>query len=401
MKSSRLLKIAAAVLLAIVLVYFGFQIYNYLHDPFTTTLTYHYKVENAVSAEGYLVRDEEVLPSSGGALRILRSEGDKVGFGQTLAMSYASESDLTTVEQLNTLSLQLQQQQFALSTYLDVDAALKLDSTITSALTTLQTAVQANDYASAEETAASLKAQILKRDYSAESQEEIETQIQTTQGQIDALNASLSGASAIKAQRAGTYSAVCDGYESVLTPASLPTLTPSSLQALSASGDKSSVGKMIYGSKWYYAAELSSADAARFTPDDVTTLRFSKGMDQDLEVSVVSVSAEENGKCVVIFACSKYLAQTTLLRKVSGELVLATYEGLRVPSSAIRVDGNGQAGVYCVVGVTARFKLVELVYQGSDFCLVNAAAQASTTTLRPGDEVIVTAGALTEGQVIK
>jgi putative membrane fusion protein len=401
MKSSRLLKIAAAALLVGVLVYFVFQIYNYFHDPFSTTLTYAYTVETAVGAEGYIVRDEETLPASGGALRILRSEGDKVGFGQTLAMSYASQSDLATVDQLNTLSLQLQQQQFALSTYLDADAALKLDSTITASLTSLQTSLQAQDYSTAEEDAATLKGQILKRDYSAESQEEIEAQIQTTQSQIDTLNASLSGATAITANRPGTYSAVCDGYESVLKPDALSTLTPSALRSLAATGDKGGVGKMIYGSTWYYAAEIDSKDASQFAPGDTSTLRFSKGLDQELTVSVVSVSAEESGRCVVVFSCNKYLSQTTFLRRVSGELVLKTYQGLRLPSSAVRVDETGQSGVYCVVGVTARFKPVELVYQGSDFCLVRAAAKASTTTLRPGDEVIVTAGQLVDGQVIK
>ena len=393
MKTSPMLKIIAGLLLAAVLVYFGFQIYDYFDSPFSTTLAYMSTVEDSVSADGYLVREEEVLPSSGGALRLLHSEGDKVGIGQTLAVSYSSQDDLKTVEH--------QQQQFALSTYLDADAALKLDSTIASALATLQSSLQSGDYSAAEEESNALKAQILKRDYSAASQEEIEAQVQTTQAQIDALNASLSGAAVITAPRSGTYSAVCDGYETVLTPDMLSDITPSALHKIAAGGTDSDVGKLITASTWYYAVTMPAADAGRFEAGDSVTLRLSKGLSRDVSARVSSVGAEEDGACVVVFSCSKYLAQTTLLRQVSGELVLATYEGLRVPSAAIRVNAEGTSGVYCMVGVTARFKPVEIVYQSGEFCLVRAAILADTTTLRAGDEVIVTAENLTEGQIIR
>ena len=66
-------------------------------------------------------------------------------------------------------------------------------------------------------------------------------------------------------------------------------------------------------------------------------------------------------------------------------------------------------GVYCRVGISARFKPVEAIYAGEDYYLVtptpNAMGSLSETwqeirTLRMGDEVIVTAKDLYDGKVL-
>ncbi len=97
----------------------------------------------------------------------------------------------------------------------------------------------------------------------------------------------------------------------------------------------------------------------------------------------------------------------TLLREQNAELILNEYEGLRVPKNALRVDEDGVSGVYCLVGRVAYFKPVSIVYQGSDYCLVTPGeieaatdSQKSLYTLRPNDEVIVSAGELYNGKVV-
>ena len=58
-------------------------------------------------------------------------------------------------------------------------------------------------------------------------------------------------------------------------------------------------------------------------------------------------------------------------------------------------------GVYCVLGVRARFKPVKVVYQGDGYALVEAAsATEDSSMLRQGDQVIVTTAELFDGKVI-
>ena len=255
-KTSPLMKILPIAVLAAVLFYFAVQLYNYLSDPVSTTLVTEGQAEDTIALNGWLLRDEEVLPAQSGTLSRERQEGDRVGVGQVLATVYADDGALQTVSQIETLELQLQQLQFALTSYLDPDAALKLDTSITGDILTLRQTLTGGDYTAADSDIAQLKAAVLKRDHPYTSQEEIETEIKAVEGQISSLKASLSGAATVTAKAAGTYSAVCDGYETVLTTAFLEDVTPGKLARLQPAGTESSMGKLIYGDTWYYVVSL-------------------------------------------------------------------------------------------------------------------------------------------------
>ena len=400
-KTSPLMKILPIAVLTAVLVYFAVQLYNYLSDPVNTTLVVAGQAEDTIALNGWLLRDEEVLPAQNGTLSRVRQEGERVGVGQVLARVYANDGALQTVSQIETLELQLQQLQFALTSYLNPDAALKLDTSITGDILTLRQALTGGDYTAAEGDIAPLKAAVLKRDHSYASQEEIQTEIKSVEGQIKSLEASLSGTT-VTARASGTYSAVCDGYETVLTKAFLEEVTPGKLARLRPVDEQSNMGKLIYGDTWYYVVTLPEEQASYLKSQGTITLRFAKGFDQNIRMQVVSVSAPEDGQAAVTLSCRKYLAQTTLLRHQAADVILRTYEGLRVPSNALRVSEEGVTGVYCVDGSTAAFRPVTVLYQGQGYALVRAADGASDTqTLRVGDEVIATAGALSDGKVIR
>ena len=402
-RSSPLLKVLPIAVLAAVLVYFAAQVYNYFADPMTITLVYEAQAEDVISMEGWLVRTEEPLPGQTGTVSRAVQEGQRVAAGETVATVYSDDSALQTVSRIETLELQLQQLQFALTSYLDPDAALKLDTSITDDILALRQTLTQGDYASAESDLATLKAAVLKRDYGAyESQEAIQSQVKTVESELTQLRASLSGAGTVRAKASGTYSAVCDGYESVLTEEFLKDVTPSRLKSLKAGTAESNVGKLIYGDTWYYAVTLPADQAAELKTMGRVSVRLAKGFDQSIRMTVESVSREENGEAVVVLSSTRYLAQTTLLRHQAADAVLHTYQGLRVPANALRVSEDGTTGVYCVDGENASFRPVTLVYQGAGYALVTPAdGVADTRTLRAGDQVIATSGELHDGKVIR
>ena len=165
------MKRVLSVLLAAVLLYFIVQSVHYFSSPFSTSVAYQSMTEETIDATGYLVRNEEVLSDGGGTLRHVAAEGAKIGVGQTIAESYRNAGALDTVSQIEKLELQQQQLQFALDSYLDNDAALKLDSSITSAVLALHQSLVGGDYTLAQEDLSALKASILKRGYSITSPE--------------------------------------------------------------------------------------------------------------------------------------------------------------------------------------------------------------------------------------
>ena len=152
---------------------------------------------------------------------------------------------------------------------------------------------------------------------------------------------------------------------------------------------------------------MNEEDAAPLKENSRLTLRMVSGVGFDLPVTITRISAAENGKCVIVLKSTRYLSYMTLLREQNAELIISAYDGLRVPKNALRVDENGVSGVYCLVGRVAYFKPVSIVYQGSDYCLVEPGtieaateSQKSLYTLRPNDEVIVSAGELYNGKVV-
>jgi len=394
-------KILATVILAGVLLFFGVQMYQYYSDPFTTTLVYAAETDDAISVDGWMVRQEETIHAAGTLVHELL-EGEKVGAGQVIATAYSSSGALETVREMEAKELQLQQLEFALASYLDPDAALKLDSSIFENLLTLRGDLADGDYANASEHLSQLKGNILKRSHSYSSAPEIQAQIGQVQSELDALRAQLSGANVIYAQRPALFSAVCDGYETMLTPGMLADLMPPQLEKLKAQALKDEVGKLVYGDTWYYAAVMTQEDVARLEDREQVALRLGKGMEIDITMQILAPGEVENGKQVVVLRSDKYLPQVTQLRHLTAELLLNSYSGLRIPANALRLDENGQSGVYCVVGFTAAFKPVDVVYRGDGYTLVRAADGATgSDILRAGDEVIVTAGELYDGKVVR
>ena len=268
----------------------------------------------------------------------------------------------------------------------------------------------------AESRGGDLRALVLKRDYTYTAQADLSGEIADIQAQIKELkNRSAGTVRRITAPVSGLYSAVTDGYEAVLTPASLKDLTPSALNNVQADKEAvSDVGRLILGDAWYYAAVMPAAEAEELAEQGNLLLRFAKGVERDLAVTVYSVGPEEKGKCVVTFRGDTYLQELTLLRRQSAQIISRSVEGIRVPTDALRIrtreveheDGTKTEtqtlGVYCMVGMEARFKPVEMLYRGEGFALVRgtAPADAESLWLRPGDEVIISARDLYDGKVI-
>ena len=400
-----------------VLAYFGIQGLQYLGDPLTTTLAYNYQVEEGMDLSGYVVRREQVLADeASGLLRLQRSEGEKVGAGGTVALVYADQTSLNRQREIDELSGRIEQLQFAQEASLGSEVSLKLDAQIMRSLLDYRAELAAGRLDNAEEHETELKSLVLKRDYTYSDTEDLSGQIAELQSQLKDLRAqAASSIRAVNAPVSGVYSAVVDGYETVLTPGLLADMTPSQLNAVQADETLTSqTGKLILGDSWYYAVTMS-ADQAKALRDSggTMTLRFAKGVEQDQTVTLYAVGPEEQGRVVVTFRGEYNMAQVTLLRRQSAQLIWRTVAGIRVPNEALRaantkVDQEGNRttveslGVYCVVGMEARFKPVEVLYSGDGFVLVRstAASDQESLRLRPGDEIIISAKDLYDGKVV-
>lgn len=420
---TKLLMIAVTLALA---AYFGVQAVRYFADPLTTTLAYSYRVEESHNLSGYVVREEAVLPEeSSGLLQIQREEGERVSDGGTVAVTYVDQAALDRQAEIEALELRCEQLRYAREAALGAEVVQKLDAQIRQSLLDYRAALTAERYRDAEKQGASLRLQVLKRDYSGADTEELDAQIADVEAQIKNLRAQGEGkARRITADGSGLFSSVVDGYETVLTPERLGELLPSDLTGVKPdSGTGSNVGKLVQGKCWYYAAAVSEDTALALQKAEQELerqgehllLRFAKGVERDLPVRIASVGEAENGRVVLVLEGDTYLAQLTLLRQQSAQVIYNTVEGIRIPKEALRIvnrtetkeDGTEKevqvTGVYSVVGLEAGFKPVEILYTGDHFILVepNPPADREAQRLRAGEEIIVTARDLYHGKVVR
>ena len=406
-----------------ILIYFAASMAGYFVDPLTTTYAYTYQSDESVMVAGYLVREETVLPGGTDLTYVRRSEGEKVSKGSAVAVTYHSQSALDQALELEELQTQLDRLQYAQNVSSGSQEALRLETTIADAIFDLKSAMASENYLQAEETSETLQTLVLKRDYTYSRQEDLEVQIVSLEEQIAALSASAGqNSTAITAERSGYYSSLVDGYEAVLTPEGLAEMTVAEFEAIAPqAADTAAVGKMIYGTYWYYVTAITPEDAKGMYEGMTVTLRFVSGLEKDVSMTVERLGTEENGKRILVLKANQYLSSTTLLRDQNAQIIYRSYTGIRVPETALRVwerteedeDGNTTVtkltGVYCRMGRTARFKPVEVIYEGEDYLLVTPTPEDIGTTsestlqiytLRAGDEVIVTARGLYDGKVI-
>ena len=251
MRSTPIFKFLSVAVLLAVAALLGVEAYRYFHQPVSVSVAYAGQVADSISVNGWVIRQETPLPEVSGTLLRQVQEGEKVHVGQTVAKAYASKDALETVKQLEDAELKLQQLRFAHNSYLDSDAALKVDSDISDSICNLHAATAEGEYSTAIGEMSAVKSAVLKRSYSYESLEQISAEIQSTQTTIASLQAQLSGASAVRTTSAGYFSGSTDGCEQQLTPAMLSELTPSMLDGLRAGTAVKGAGKIFTGSTWY------------------------------------------------------------------------------------------------------------------------------------------------------
>lgn len=380
-------------------------------------MAYNYSVDECVEITGgYVIRREEVLPDDDSdLLRLQRKEGERVSSGGMVAMVYVDQASLDRQSEMESLAARIEQLEYAQESAYGYEANVKLDAQIAQSIRDVRGALAAGRLDTAESHTASLRAMVLKRDFSWSDLEDVDTLLDTLRQELRTLRSQTAGSvRRISAPKAGLYSAVVDGYETVLMPESMEGLTPSQMASIQADpAVKSNVGKLILGDTWYYAAVMPAADIKTLREARDLSLRFSKGVERDLPVTIQSVGTEENGRSVVIFQGKTYLSHLTLLRQQSAQVITNTLEGIRVPKEALRIltktkeneDGSTSqiqiSGIYCIIGSEAWFKPVEILYNGEGFLLVQSASQDEKLRLRPGDEVIISAQDLYDGKVVR
>ena len=261
MKESTLVnKVIIGVICAAVILYFAVYLALGFKPDLVTTTAYSYSVDIGTEASALLVRDEQVISTTGQYVDILLDEGEKVSKGGQIALIHASQDSLETRQTIQSLEAEIQQLEYSLSTGTQATNSSKLDEEVISSMVAIRSLAASGDLSTLEDSALHLRTMVFQRDYSygnTEAATQIKQLISDKQKQLDSLNASLSQVSqTITSPASGCFSGEVDGFESLITPSMLSSLTMQQLNELlhkEVADPPAALGKVVTNNTWYLA----------------------------------------------------------------------------------------------------------------------------------------------------
>lgn len=388
------LKAAIYLILVAMLVWLGLYWVQTTLDPYSTAVVNTLKQWDTVSLNGIVVREERVLETELSSVQVRLEEGARVSRGGLVAEGFDSPQSLIHAvheEELEAEMAQLYAQLEGLESRSRQDA----DRAVQQAAQALETQVLRQELSAAQSGAAALQALVFA---SSSSVTQIQTRIHSCQTALSDLRAQgVRGTSRITAPVSGLYSAAVDGWEDLNADA-LEMIEPAALAALLQEKREPSahaLGKLVSGSRWYYAALLSEADGEKLRGLTRVSIRFGRYFGAEITMDVEWLSARSDGKQALLLSSSRELDSVLSLRQQSAELVLNQETGLQIPRRALHVDEAGHAFVYVQTGRQVEKKQVKVVKDLGDSYMV------TSDSLKEGNLVIVAAKGLYAGKVVR
>ncbi len=379
---------AAISLIAVaVMIYVGYHLISDLSADVDTQPAFLDSFDEVVSGEAYILRHEEVLYSStAGVANFLVSDGAKVAVGDELADVYKSGAgdQRERIDEIDRRIKVLTEVE-ARAKYLSASDVNRIDKEIAELVLLLRGEAAGNDMAAAAALSDEILLLMNLRKIITGQVESYEGELAALKAERDSIVASLSDvAETVKSRVSAYYFHTVDGYEAGFAFDDIDALALDDLRAMTekrpAPLTGKEAGKLVYDYKWYVAMPTDEASAAFFTVGKSYDIDF--GADgETVPMTLYSVIADESAAtddAFLIFTSQNMPEGFEYTRLQPVTIKVRTYEGYRVPLSAVRVVYYGDKaveGVYVLYGNTVLFRRIDPILTRDGYVLCRPEAE--------------------------
>ncbi len=397
-------KIVFGALFLILGVYFIISAFYAFNSPMTTVLALSTSVNDEYSVAGYFVRGEQLIETDyDGILQYTIPDGSKVARFAPYAAVYADESALEINSKTAEIDSRIKSLESALKASSDTTSTEKLAKSISEQLLNVTEISDEGTYTLFSQPADSLKTLIVNREFAFADSESIQKDIDALKAQRTALRESLGEREKVLyTPYSGYFISYTDGYEDVLTVPKLDDLTMEDFNALdnhTPSKNEGVLGKIVTGFDWYFVCTLRNEEVSNLSEGKSVNMQFDATGDLLINAKVHHIESKTADETVVVFTGDKHLDQLILLRKQAATIICETYDGLKVPKTALRVDDEGNIGVYVITGLYAEFKKIKPLYETRDYYIVET-DPTTTKSLLANDTIIINGKNLSHKKVL-
>ena len=379
--------------------------YHGLVNKYNTETALSYTTSNKVTFNGVYVRDEEVLTfDGGGVVGYAIADGGKVSKNSAVAYIYNDEKSIEAKQDIEKLQSEL-----------DILTKIQNPGTTEVAQPSYLTSLIQEKYLNIAynkelgnmdkiETAKNeLLVQLSTMQIVTDPQSSFESRITELKSQISTLESQMTDPiSTIWVDRPAYFVSYIDGYEDTLSTSMMYDLSVDDLDKIDDEADNldttNVIGKLIDDYKWYMVGVIDNHEKI-FNIDDVVTLNL-KSSSVNIKGTIKQIKDTDNpNESIVYVMCSNMIKDVVQHRVETVEMSIQNYNGIKVPSSALRFkdieetdeDGNTSVnsyeGVYIKVGEQVKFKKIDVIYRGDDYVISKAVA--SNEYLALYDDIIV------------
>lgn len=378
-------------------------------------------LEDSVNTEGYFIRDEVLLdsPFTGNCI-VEVGEGDKVPRGFKVA-TVLNPNYVDLIERLNEVELEIlaMQKEIAEKEEFFSEDILKIDKNIEEKIRLVAYESSNNSFLDIKSIKDSINELMLKK---AEIMGNVGTpgellaaKKQEKQNLLNNINANKKE---VISAEAGLISFSIDGYESILRPENIESLTPQMLEEIKIKQRGKIVNnlsvhagkpfaKVIRGLDCQIAVVLDEGKLSDVKKGDRVIVRVNElGRNVKGRVSYRSQSFDD--KYILAININEAINETTHIRRANVDIIRCTndeegiYRGLKVPmSSLIDVDiKEGAARIVLVKANRASIRDVEIIMHDAEYAIIKSPDKTQSGTVNLYDSYVVNPENIQEGQVI-
>ncbi len=395
------------------LVYLGYHFYDIISPDLELIDATPTSFTEVISAEGYIMRDEEPLYSdvtSGSVAPSIR-DGGRIAIGANIADVYSlSSPDIEA--RLSEIEEQLAFLRKTSESSHIKQSVSGVDGRIYENIFTIRSYIASGDYSDALSMRTTLLANITEKAISS-GQTDYSSMISSLESEKANLKSRLGTNLMTKyATSTGYYFSEYDGYGEIFSSDKIDSLTYDEFIKLTyAEPEVSSsglcLGVCVKDFYWYIACEMSKSEAASLLEKYSCDILFTYS-DTEVECELYRVISETPGdRAVAVFRCETLVDGFDYTRVQPIKISAAEYTGYEIPSDAVRVVG-GFEGVYILDEITVEFRRINIVYRGEDSVICTGRDETKPLTaddeaypwLKQNDIIVTNGRDLYSGKII-
>lgn len=399
-------RLISVVISLFLIIYVGYQCVQAFYNPIKTETVYSYSDYETIDTDGFAVRNETLIPgSTKGYLSYTIDNGSRVSKDGKIADVFPSEADSDSQKQVDKLTQEIallqeiQNEGDSNRANLDV-----IDKQIHQTIEELTTSVNSSSISGMDSWQSKLLGLMNKREITVGKATDFGARIEQLTEQKNQIASSYSKAtSSITSPAAGYFINSIDGYENSIAADSVKSLTVDKLQAVMDSKPDAEkegyIGKVVENYQWYLACIVPAADAGNLREGDSLSILLPFVSNEEIPATIAAANRDKDGDLAVIFDCSYMSSALSSIRKESVQIRLERYDGLRVPSSCVLTNDQGQQGVYVASGDTCVFRRIEILHSEPDYVICKETDQDGYLKLY--DDIIVEGKGLYDGKTVR